>query len=207
MINGIIGKKIGMTQHFGDDGTLEAVTAIEAGPCTVTQVKTATQDGYQAVQLGFGLAKRLNQPEQGHLKGLGLFRHLREFRVVDTSGLELGQRVTADLFKEGELVNVTGTSKGKGFAGVVKRHGFAGGPKTHGQSDRHRARGSVGATTPGRVLKGTKMAGHMGNHRVTVRNLKVLKADAERGLLLLRGAVPGSRNSLVLIRKVKEGGD
>ncbi|HEX77312.1 MAG TPA: 50S ribosomal protein L3 [Dehalococcoidia bacterium] len=207
MIPGIIGKKLGMTQLFRDDGTLEAVTAIEAGPCVVTQVKTAARDGYEAAQLGFGPAKRLNRPERGHLKGLGLFRHLREFRLQDASGLEVGQRVDVSIFREGELVNVTGTSKGKGFAGVVKRHGFAGGPKSHGQSDRHRAPGSIGATTsPGRVLKGTRMAGHMGNRRVTVRNLEVVKADADRNLLLLKGAVPGSRNSLLLIQKAKPGG-
>ena len=208
MISSIIGRKLGMTQVFHDNGTMEAVTAIEASPCVVTQVKTSTSDGYEAVQLGFGTAKRLNKPERGHLKDLGMFRHLREFRVSDTSGLEVGQKVDASIFQEGELVKVSGTSKGKGFAGVVKRHGFAGGPKTHGQSDRHRAAGSIGAgTSPGRVLKGTRMAGHMGNRRVTVRNLKVVRADADRGLLLLRGAVPGSRNSLVLIEKMKTGGD
>lgn len=206
MFPGIIGKKIGMTQLFRGDGE-KVVTAIEAGPCVVTQVKTKEKDGYNAIQLGFGEAKRLNSPEKGHLKGLGLFKYLREFRVEDVSGFTPGQKVDVDMFKPGDLVDVIGTSKGKGFAGVVKRHHFAGGPKTHGQSDRHRAPGSVGATTfPGRVLKGTRMAGHMGNARVTVRNLKVVEVDPARHLLLVKGAVPGSRNGLVLIRKAIKGG-
>lgn len=191
---------------FRDDGET-VVTTIEAGPCVVTQVKTKEKDGYNAVQLGFGEAKRLNSPEKGHLKGLGLFKHLREFRVEDVSGFTVGQKVDVAIFKPGDLVDITGTSKGKGFAGVVKRHHFAGGPKTHGQSDRHRAPGAVGATTfPGRVLKGTRMAGHMGNARVTVRNLKVVEVDPARHLLLVEGAVPGSRNGLVLIRKAAKGG-
>lgn len=206
MFPGIIGKKIGMTQLFREDGET-VVTAIEAGPCVVTQVKTREKDGYNAIQLGFGEAKRLNSPEKGHLKGLGLFKYLREFRVEDVSGFAPGQKVDVDMFKPGDLVDVIGTSKGKGFAGVVKRHHFAGGPKTHGQSDRHRAPGSVGATTfPGRVLKGTRMAGHMGNARVTVRNLKVVEVDPARHLLLVKGAVPGGRNGLVLIRKAIKGG-
>lgn len=205
MFPGVIGKKIGMTQLFREDGET-VVTAIEAGPCVITQVKTKEKDGYNAIQLGFGDTKRLNSPEKGHLKGLGLFKHLREFRVEDVSGFTLGQKVDVDIFKPGDLVDVTGTSKGKGFAGVVKRHHFAGGPKTHGQSDRHRAPGSVGATTfPGRVLKGTRMAGHMGNVRVTVRNLKVVKVDTARHLLLVEGAVPGGRNGLVLVRKAVKG--
>ena len=202
MIQGIIGKKLGMTQIFGDNGKAEAVTAIEAGPCTVTQVKTAAKEGYNAAQLGFGEAKRLSSPERGHLKGLGQFRYLREFSVDDTEGIEVGQKVDVSLFKSGDLVDITGISKGKGFAGVVKRHGFAGGPKTHGQSDRHRAPGSIGATTsPGRVFKGLRMAGHMGNSRVTMRQLKVFEADPARNLLLVKGAVPGARNGLLLIKK------
>ena len=206
MIHGIIGKKIGMTQVFRDDGIVEPVTAIEAGPCVVTQIKTVANDGYDAVQLGFGHAKRLNSPERGHLKKLGPFKYLREFGVSNIESIQLGQRFDVSLFKEGDLVDMTGTSKGKGFAGVVKRHHFAGGPKTHGQSDRHRAPGSIGATTtPGRVFKGMRMAGHMGNERVTVRKLKVVKADPERDLLLVRGAVPGARNGLLLIRRSGRG--
>jgi large subunit ribosomal protein L3 len=205
MIPGMIGKKIGMTQLFRDNGET-VVTVIEAGPCFVTQIKTEEKDGYNAVQLGFGEAKRLNSPQKGHLKGVGLFKYLREFRVEDVSSFKLGQKVDVDIFKPGDLVDVTGTSKGKGFAGVVKRHHFAGGPKTHGQSDRHRAPGSVGATTfPGRVLKGTRMAGHMGDDRVTVRNLEIVDVDSARNVLLVKGAVPGGRNGLLLIRKAVKG--
>lgn len=205
MIQGVIGRKIGMTQLFRDEGEV-VVTAIEAGPCVVTQVKTEAKDGYNAVQLGFGEAKRLNSPQRGHLKGIGQFKYLREFPVDDINSVQVGQRVDVDIFKPGDLVDVTGISKGKGFAGVVKRHHFAGGPKTHGQSDRHRAPGSVGATTfPGRVFKGTRMAGRMGNERVTVRNLKVIEVDAARHLLLVKGAVPGSKKGLLLIRKAIRG--
>ena len=206
MVPSIIGKKLGMTQIFRDNGEAEAVTAIEAGPCTVIQVKTAAKEGYGAVQLGFGEAKRLKSPQRGHLKGLGQFRYLREFRVGDTEAIEVGDRVDVSLFKEGDLVDVIGVSKSKGFAGVVKRHGFAGGPKTHGQSDRHRHPGSIGATTsPGRVFKGMRMAGRMGGERVTARHLEVFGADPERNLLLVKGAVPGGRNGLLLIRKSSKG--
>lgn len=199
----MIGRKIGMTQLFQDDGEV-VVTAIEVGPCFVSQVKTEAKDGYNAVQLGFGETKRLNSPERGHLKGMGQFKYLREFSAEDIESVEVGQKVDVDMFKSGDLVNVTGISKGKGFAGVVKRHHFAGGPKTHGQSDRHRAPGSIGATTsPGRVLKGTRMAGHMGNWRVTVRNLKVIDVDLSRHLLLVEGAVPGSNKGLLLIKKAR----
>jgi large subunit ribosomal protein L3 len=202
MVQGIIGKKLGMGQLFSDDGKAEAVTAIEAGPCVVTQVKTIAKEGYNAAQLGFGEAKRLNSPQRGHLKELGQFKHLQEFRVADTEAIKVGDKVDVSLFKEGDLIDITGVSKGKGFAGVVKRHHFAGGPKTHGQSDRHRAPGSIGATTtPGRVFKGMRMAGHMGSNRLTVRHLEVYKADPERNLLLVRGAVPGARNGLLLIKK------
>ena len=191
-----------MTQRFSEDGTLHAVTVIQAGPCTVVQVKTSEKDGYQAVQIGFDKAKRLNKPKQGHLKNLGEFRHLREVISKDPSGIEEGATIDVSIFEAGEKVDVIGKSKGKGFAGVVKRYHFAGGPKTHGQSDRHRAPGSVGAgTTPGRVTKGFKMAGHMGNERVTSQNLVVMETDPERNLLLLRGAVPGPQNGLVLIKK------
>lgn len=205
MIKGTIGRKIGMAQLFRDDGEV-VVTAIEAGPCFVTQVKTEAKDGYNAVQLGFGEVKLLNSPQKGHLKDIGQFRHLREFSVDDVNSVQVGQKIDVDMFKPGDLLDVTGTSKGKGFAGVVKRYHFAGGPKTHGQSDRHRAPGSIGATTsPGRVLKGTRMAGRMGDRRVTARNLKVLEVDSARHLLLVRGAVPGARKGLLLIKKAGGG--
>ncbi len=206
MIQGIIGKKLGMTQIFRDNGKVEAVTAIEAGPCTVTQVKTVAKESYNAAQLGFGVVKRLNSPQRGHLKGLEQFKYLREFRMDDIEAIEVGQKVDVSLFKSGDLVDITGVSKGKGFAGVVKRHHFAGGPKTHGQSDRHRAPGSIGATTsPGRVFKGMRMAGHMGNSRVTVRQMEVFDADPARNLLLVRGAVPGAKNGLLIIKKSRRG--
>ncbi|MDD5590590.1 MAG: 50S ribosomal protein L3 [Dehalococcoidales bacterium] len=202
MTQGIIGKKLGMTQIFRDNGKVEAVTAIEAGPCAVVQVKTMAREGYNALQIGFGQAKRLSSPQRGHLRDLGQFRYLREFRTDDIDGVQVGDRIDVSLFQAGDLVDVTGVSKGKGFAGVVKRYGFAGGPKTHGQSDRHRHPGSIGATTsPGRVLRGTLMAGQMGNQRVTVRKLEVFQTDPERNLLLVRGAVPGASNGLLLIRK------
>jgi large subunit ribosomal protein L3 len=206
MIQGIIGRKLGMTQIFRDDGKAEAVTAIEAGPCTVIQVKTVAKEGYNAAQLGFNEVKRLNSPQRGHLKKLGQFSYLREFRVDDIEAIEVGQKVDVSLFKSGDLIDITGVSKGKGFAGVVKRHHFAGGPKTHGQSDRHRAPGSIGATTsPGRVFKGMRMAGHMGNSRVTARHLEVFEADPTRNLLLVKGAVPGARNGLLIIKKSRRG--
>ena len=202
MLQEIIGRKLGMTQVFRDSGETGSVTVIEAGPCAVIQVKTAAKEGYNAVQLGFGEAKRLKAPQRGHLKGLGQFKYLREFRVDDTEAIEVGNRVDVSLFQEGDLVDVTGVSKSKGFAGVVKRHHFAGGPKTHGQSDQHRHAGSIGATTsPGRVFKGMRMAGHMGNDRITVQNLEVIEADPERNLLIIKGAVPGSKNGLLLIKK------
>ena len=202
MLSGIIGKKLGMTQLFNEDGALEAVTAIEAGPCLVTQIKTEANDGYNAVQLGFEEAKKLNSPEKGHLKRVkSQLRHLREFRTDDASTFEIGQKVDVSIFKTGDRVDVTGISKGKGFAGGVKRYHFGGGPKTHGQSDRHRAPGSVGGTTfPARVWKGQRMAGHMGSDQVTECNLKVVQADPDRNLLLLRGATPGAKNGLLLIK-------
>lgn len=207
-IRGIIGKKIGTTLFYREDGAADCVTAIRVEPCTVTQIKTVDRDGYDRVQLGSGPIRRLNRPRAGHLKGAGsLFRHLREVKAGDVSDLEPGSEVNAGIFEPGEKVNVSGTSKGRGFAGGVKRHGFRGGPKTHGQSDRHRAPGSVGAgSTPGRVRKGLKMAGHMGNERITVRNLEVVLADPERSLMLVKGAVPGARNSLLVIQKAERGG-
>ncbi len=201
---GILGRKLGMSQIFEESGLVRAVTAIEAGPCTVTQVKTPEKDGYAAIQIGYGAAKKLNKPEKGHLDKaqVPLVRHLREVRLERTEDYQQGQQIDATLFQVGELVDVIGTSKGKGFAGGMKRHHFRGGPKTHGQSDRSRAPGSVGATTtPGRVYKGTRMAGHLGDVRVTVENLKVLEVDAERNLLVIEGAVPGANNGLVFVRK------
>lgn len=202
MIEGLLGYKLGMTRIFQDDGTVVPVTVIQAGPCWVVQVKTPERDGYWAVQLGFDTKKRVNKPMRGHLKGLGNLRHLREFRLLDGADqVAVGQKVDVTIFKPGDLVDVTGTSKGRGFAGVVKRHGFAGGPKTHGQSDRWRAPGSIGATTdPGRVIKGLRMAGHMGHRRVTVQNLEVVRVDPERNLLFVKGAVPGPRRGLLMVR-------
>lgn len=206
MVKGLLGRKVGMTQVFSEQGQARPATVIEAGPCTVTQVRTAEKDGYEAVQLGFDEAKHLSKPERGHLKGLTPLRHLREVEADDVSAFKVGQQIDVSLFAEGERVDVVGVSKGHGFAGVVKRHHFRGGPKTHGQSDRWRAPGSSGATTtPGRVLKGTRRAGHMGHHRVTTRNLEVLQADPERNLLLLMGSVPGPKEGLLLIRKAIRG--
>jgi large subunit ribosomal protein L3 len=206
MFPGIIGKKIGMSQIFQEDGKVEAVTAVEAGPCCVVQVKTEDKEGYNAVQLGFGEAKRVNSPQRGHLKELGKYRYLREFRVDDTGEFSVGDRVDVSMLETGDLVDVIGISKSKGFAGVVKRHHFAGGPKTHGQSDRHRAPGSIGATTtPGRVFKGTRMPGRMGADQVTAQNLEVFQADPERNLLFVKGTVPGSKDGLLLIKKSSKG--
>lgn len=202
MIHGIIGKKIGITQVFSEDGEAIVVTAIEAGPCFVTQIKSVDKEGYNAVQLGFGEAKKLNSSESGHLKGTRQLTFLREFRVDDVSSIKQGEQVDVSFLRPGDLVKITGISKGKGFAGVVKRHHFAGGPKSHGQSDRHRAPGSIGATTfPGRVFKGTRMAGHMGHSKVTTRNLKVIGVETDRHLLLVNGAVPGARGGLLIINR------
>jgi large subunit ribosomal protein L3 len=208
MFPGIIGRKIGMTQLFQESGETVAVTAIQAGPSVVTQIKSRDKDGYDAIQVGFIENKvkqsQLSSPEMGHLRGLENVRYLREFRTDDISSVKRGDKVDIGFLKHGDLVNVTGLSKGKGFAGVVKRHHFAGGPKTHGQTDRHRAPGSIGATTfPGRVLKGKRMAGHMGNRGVTARNLEVIQADPERNLLLVKGTVPGANGELLVIEKVR----
>ncbi len=277
MLGGLLGRKVGMTQVFGPTGRSIPVTVIEAGPCTVTQVKTVLTDGYDAVQLGFGTAKLKNttRPQLGHLghslpqtpsqrrkqqqtqakarqkarqkaaeaagetaegtateteadvaeaagtkteqrqasarrrhgagAALGPFRVLREVKVVGSDTVSVGQTVDVAMFTPGEEVDVIGTSKGKGFAGVMKRHGFRGGPRTHGQSDRPRAPGSIGpGTTPGRVLKGTRMAGRMGNDRVTIKALEVIQADPGRNLLLVKGSVPGPNGGLVMIRKGAE---
>ena len=198
----ILGRKLGMTQVFASNGEARGVTVVEAGPCIVVQIKTPENDGYSAIQIGFGARKRVNDPMRGHLKRLGQFRWLREIRVDDTNGYELGQKLGVELFEEGDIVDVVGTSKGRGFAGGVKRYHFRGGPKTHGQSDRHRAPGSIGSgTTPGRVRKGLHMAGHMGDARVTVKNLRVFESNADRGVLLIEGSVPGGVNGLVRIAK------
>ena len=196
-----------MTQVFDGTGRVVPVTVIQAGPCWVTQVKTAEADGYNAIQVGFEESRRVNSPERGHLAKAGtpMLRHLNEWRVSDPSAFQVGQRLDVSLFTPGERVHVIGTSKGKGFQGVMKRHGFSGGQKTHGQSDRPRAPGSIGSgTTPGRVLKGLRMAGKMGNARTTVRNLVVVRADADRNLLLVRGAIPGPREALIAVSRDAE---
>ena len=207
-IQAILGKKIGTTEVFQESGEAVCVTAVRAGPCTVTYVKTVENDGYESVQLGYEDVRSLNGPRRGHLaKHLGsadkLFRYLREVEADNVQDIKVGEEVDAGLFQPGDRVDAIGLSKGRGFAGGVKRHGFHGGPKTHGQSDRHRAPGSIGAgSSPGRVIKGHKMAGHMGNARVAVRNLEVVLSDPERNLLLIKGSVPGAHNSRVVIRKV-----
>lgn len=204
-LEGLIGRKLGMTQVFDKNGEVHAVTVIEAGPVVVTQVKTASKDGYDAVQVGYGDRKRSNKPMRGHVKKLGDFRLLREFRAAGDGEYSVGDKVGVDLFAEGDLVDVTGVSRGRGFAGGVRRHNFSGGPKTHGQSDRHRAPGSIGSgTTPGRVYKGQKMAGHMGAVQVTAKNLRVIARDEAKGLLLIEGAVPGATNATVRVRRSKK---
>jgi large subunit ribosomal protein L3 len=208
MLKGLLGKKIGMTQVFDDKGAAFAVTLIEAGPCYVTQVRRPEQEGYSAVQLGFSEVhpKRLTGGQLGHLKTSELpsLRFLREFRIK-TLDVSVGDVVKVDIFAPGERVDVVGTSKGKGFAGAVKRYHFRGGPKTHGQSDRHRAPGSRGAgTTPGRVYKGARGPGHMGDERVTVQSLKVILVDAERNLIGVHGAVPGPKGGLVMIKEARK---
>ncbi len=201
MLEGILGRKVAMTQIFSEDGTAVPVTVVQAGPCVITQVKTMEIDGYDAIQLGYGSAKRYNRPLEGHLKGLDA-AVLREFRTADASTHSVGDEVDLRLFKVDDLVDVAGVSKGRGFAGVMKRHNFKGGPKTHGQSDRARAPGSIGATTtPGRVLKGKRMPGRMGGERVTVKNVRVARLDEERNLLFIQGAVPGAQNGILEIRK------
>lgn len=210
-MKGIIGKKVGMTQYFEEDGSVVPVTVIEAGPCYVTQIKTAERDGYSAVQLGFDEAphrsngsSRLTKPELGHLHRGELtlpdLRVLREFRI-DTPDVQEGEQIKCDIFEKGELVDVVGTSKGRGYAGTIKRHGFNRQPKTHGASDRERAPGSIGASAmPSRVIKGMRMSGHMGSERVTIQNLEVVLVDAERNLLAIKGSVPGARGGIVIVK-------
>jgi large subunit ribosomal protein L3 len=213
MVNGIIGKKVGMTQVFGPDGSVTPVTVIKAGPCVVVQKKTVNTDGYEAVQLGLvedRPPKRVNKPMQGHFQktgqGAAPTRVLREFRLEsgdDGASTNVGDKVLVDQFSENDTVTVVGTSKGRGFAGFMKRHGFGGGRATHG-SMFHRAPGSIGASAyPSRVIPGTRMAGHMGTAQVTVKNLQVVGIDAEQNLLLIRGAVPGPNGGVVIIKKVK----
>jgi large subunit ribosomal protein L3 len=203
MTIGVIGRKVGMTSVFAEDGTMVPVSVLSVEPNTVTALRTPETDGYSAVQLGAGTVKKLTKPRAGQLKNLPNIRDTREFRVEDVAGYEVGQVVDVSLFAEGDIVNVTGVSKGKGFAGTVKRHNFRRGPETHG-SDSHRQPGSIGAGTyPGKVFKGTGMAGHMGDARTTIMKLTVVRADTERNLLLVRGSVPGAPNALVLVRKAK----
>lgn len=203
MIHGLLGKKLGMTQIFDETGQAVPVTVLEVGPCVVTQIKTKERDGYEAIQLGFGHKKRLNQPQRGHLRASGAqSRYLREVGADNIEDFSVGQVLDCSVFKAGEKVDVTGTSKGRGYAGVVKRHGFGGGPQSHGQSDRLRAPGSIGASaSPGKVFKGMRMAGQMGNERVTVQNLEVVRVDPERNVLLVRGSVPGANGGLVIVRR------
>ena len=203
---GLIGRKVGVTQVFQADGTMVAVSVVSIEPNTVTRLRTADRDGYVAVQLGSETAKRLTKPEAGQLKDLPKaaqsLKKIREFRVDSVDGYELGQTVgLGDLFAEGDLVDVTGVSKGKGFAGHIKRHNFHRGPKTHG-SDHHREPGSIGpGTTPGRVYKGMRMAGHMGDQQTTIRKVRVVRADTDRNLLLVKGSLPGARNALIYVKK------
>ena len=198
---GILGRKVGMTQVFAEDGTMVPVSVVSVEPNTVTALRTVERDGYTAVQVGAGTARRLTKPRLGQLKGLPRVRNAREFRLDDASGYEIGQTLDVSLFTAGDSVDVTGVSKGKGFAGTIKRHHFRRGPETHG-SDSHRQPGSIGGgTSPGKVFKGTPMAGRMGNDRVTVKQAQIVRVDAERALLLVKGPVPGPRNSLIMVRK------
>jgi large subunit ribosomal protein L3 len=208
-MKGLIGKKVGMTQVFDDDGNAVPVTVIQAGPCYVTQVRTEKRDGYVAVQLGFGETKpqRLTQGQLGHLRrnNLPALRYLREFRVKNGElDVEEGEAINVDVFEKGERVDVVGTSKGRGFAGTVKRHGFNRQPKTHGQSDRERAPGAVGMNSyPGKTLKGQRMGGHMGDERVTIQNLEVIVIDPERHLIAVKGSIPGTNGGIVMIKPAR----
>lgn len=198
-MNIMIAKKIGMSRRFREDGTVVPVTVLQAGPCTVTQVKSTEPDGYSAVQMGFGTSRRVHKPQQS----AGQFATVVEFRLPSTEGLAVGTIVNAAAFTAGELLKVTATSKGKGFQGVVKRHHFRGGPASHGHKDNLRAPGSIGATFPQHVMKGTRMAGRMGGDRVSVGNLEVIDVVPEQHLVLVKGAVPGPRNGIVLLETVR----
>ncbi len=199
---GLIGRKVGVTQVFQGDGTMVAVSVLAIEPNTVTRLRTDARDGYTAVQLGTEESKRLNKPDAGQLKDLPKVSKIREFRVDSVDDYEVGQKIAiADVFADGDLVDVTGVSKGKGFAGHIKRHHFHRGPKSHG-SDHHREPGSIGpGTTPGRVYRGVKMAGHMGDETATIKKLRIVRADSERNLLLVKGSLPGPRGSLILVKK------
>jgi large subunit ribosomal protein L3 len=210
-MKGILGTKLGMTQVFDDANRIVPVTVVKAGPCVVTQVRTQEKDGYQAVQLAFGAIdpRKVNKPETGHFTKAGLTprRVLAELRTNDAGEYTVGQEITAEVFAGGAIVDVTGTSKGKGYAGVMKRHGFSGLGAGHGVQRKHRSPGSIGAcATPGRVFKGVRMAGRMGHVRVTTQNLTVHRVDAESGLLLIKGAIPGPKGSLVFVKTAAKGG-
>ncbi|MGA1082385.1 MAG: 50S ribosomal protein L3 [Candidatus Nanopelagicales bacterium] len=205
VVKGILGEKLGMTQVWDENNKVVPVTVIKAGPCVVTQVRTAEKDGYSAIQLGFGAIdpRKVNKPDAGHFAKASVTprRYITELRTSNAGEYTLGQELTAETFQAGEIVDVTGTSKGKGFAGVMKRHGFHGLRASHGVKRKHRSPGSIGAcATPGRVFKGIRMAGRMGNDRITTQNLKVQSVDAENGLLLIKGSVPGPQGALVLVR-------
>lgn len=210
-IKGILGKKLGMTQIFDDENRVVPVTVVETGPCVVTQVRTKETDGYDAVQIAFGEIdpRKVNKPAAGHFKKAGVTprRHVTEIRVEDSSAYEVGQDVTVEIFNDVKFVDVTGITKGHGYAGAMKRHGFAGQGASHGNQAAHRRVGGIGAcATPGRIFKGKRMAGRMGNARVTLQNLKVAKVDAESNLLLVKGAVPGNNGGIVVVKTAVKGG-
>ena len=199
----ILAKKIGLSQRFKENGNVVPVTLVQAGPCIVTQIKTAEKDGYLAVQLGFEETKKpMTKAKAGHLKDLKKLKFLKEFKVKDKANLEKGASIDASVFKPGDKVKVTGTSKGKGFQGVVRRHHFAGGPASHGHKDNLRMPGSIGATFPQHVMKGLRMAGHMGSDKVSVRNLEIIEVDLKENLIAIKGAVPGARNALLMIQTI-----
>ena len=199
---GLIGRKVGMTQVFQEDGTMVAVSVLKVEPNTVTRLRTADRDGYTAVQLGTEETRKLTKPEAGQLKDLPKLATIHEFRLDEIDQYTVGQQLDVSLFQAGELVDVTGVSKGKGFAGHIKRHHFKRGPKTHG-SDHHREPGSIGpGTTPGRVYKGMRMAGHMGDQQTTIKKVRVVRTDPERNLMLVKGSLPGARNALIFVKKV-----
>jgi large subunit ribosomal protein L3 len=198
----ILAKKIEMSQRFKEDGTVVPVTLVLAGPCVVTQIKTKDKEGYTAIQLGFDQKKKITKPIAGHLKDLGNLKYLREFRIDDPSAYERGKSIDASLFAPGDIIEVTGVSKGRGFAGVVKRHHFHGHPASHGHKDQLRMPGSIGSRRQGPVQKGKRMAGHMGNAQITVKNLEIIDVDKENNTLAIKGAVPGARNALLMIQTI-----
>lgn len=210
-IKGLLGTKLGMTQIFDEQNRVIPVTVVEAGPCVVTQIRTMEKDGYSAIQIAYGEIdpRKVNKPQAGHFKKAGVTprRHVVELRMADTSAYEVGQDITVELFQDVEYVDVTGTSKGKGFAGGMKRHGFAGQGAAHGNQASHRRVGGIGAcATPGRIFKGKRMAGRMGSDRVTTQNLKIQKIDADANLLVIKGAIPGNRGGIVTVKTAVKGG-